>query len=60
MWFLGYDIDEIPPNHSILSKARKRFGRATYEQFFREIVKLCKELSAKQSGLQLFERQRQN
>jgi len=43
MWFLGYDIDEISPNHSILSKARKRFGRATYEQFFKEIVKLCEE-----------------
>lgn len=43
MWFLEYDIDEIPPNHSILSKARKRFGRATYEQFFKEIVKLCEE-----------------
>jgi len=43
MWFLGYDIDEIPPNHSILSKARRRFGRATYEQFFKEILKLCQE-----------------
>ena len=26
LWFLGYDIDEMPPDHSILSKARKRFG----------------------------------
>jgi hypothetical protein len=25
MWFLGYDIDETPPDHSILSKARARF-----------------------------------
>src|SRR5881397_3878721 len=26
MWFLGYDLDEAPPDHSVLSKARRRFG----------------------------------
>jgi transposase len=26
MWFLGYDLDERPPDHSVLSKARSRFG----------------------------------
>ncbi|MCG0277944.1 MAG: transposase [Thermanaeromonas sp.] len=26
MWFLGYDLDEMPPDHSILSKLRARFG----------------------------------
>ena len=25
-WFLGYDLDERPPDHSVLSKARARFG----------------------------------
>lgn len=43
MWFLGYDIDEIPPDHSILSKARRRFGPLKYEQFFARIVKMCAE-----------------
>jgi transposase len=28
MCFLGYDIDEETPNHSVLSKARRRFERA--------------------------------
>ncbi|HOV43001.1 MAG TPA: transposase [Syntrophothermus lipocalidus] len=43
MWFLGYDLDETPPDHSILSKARVRFGREVYEQFFRHIVQVCQE-----------------
>lgn len=43
MWFLGYDIDETPPDHSILSKARSRFGRDVYEQFFRHVVMLCEK-----------------
>ncbi len=41
LWFLGYDIDEVTPDHSILTKARQRFGRETYEQFFAEIVRQC-------------------
>ena len=41
LWFLGYDIDEATPDHSILTKARQRFGRKTYEQFFAEIVRQC-------------------
>jgi transposase len=26
LWFVGYDPDERPPDHSVLSKARARFG----------------------------------
>jgi hypothetical protein len=26
MWFIGYDLDAMPPDHSVLSKARRRFG----------------------------------
>lgn len=43
LWFLAYDIDEATPDHSILSKARCRFGSEVYEQFFKEIVHLCME-----------------
>jgi len=43
MWFLGYDLDETPPDHSILSKARKRYGPEAYRQFFNEIVRQCAE-----------------
>jgi transposase len=41
MWFVGYDLDERPPDHSVLSKARARFGLTVYEAFFAEIVRQC-------------------
>ena len=42
-WFLGYELDEEIPDHSVLSKARRRFGIKVYEQFFARVVKLCEE-----------------
>jgi len=45
MYFLGYDIDEETPNHSVLSKARKRFGNKIFEQFFHIVIEKCKEQS---------------
>ena len=41
LWFLGYDIDEETPDHSILSKARARFGPDLYREFFCEVVRVC-------------------
>ena len=41
MWFIGYDLDERAPDHSVLSKARKRFGVTVYQAFFTEIVRQC-------------------
>src|SRR4029077_3115275 len=41
MWFAGYDLDERTPDHSVLSKARRRFGVTTYQAFFTEIVRQC-------------------
>jgi transposase len=41
MWFVGYDLDERTPDHSVLSKARARFGLTVYEAFFTEIVRQC-------------------
>jgi transposase len=40
-WFVGYDLDERPPDHSVLSKARWRFGVTVYQAFFTEIVRQC-------------------
>jgi len=42
MYFLGYDIDEETPNHSVLSKARRRFGVKVFEEFFERFVEECK------------------
>jgi len=43
LWFLGYDIDSEIPNHSVLSKARKRWGTEAFKTFFERIVWQCVE-----------------
>lgn len=43
LWFIGYEIDEALPDHSILTKARIRFGVDIYREFFHHIVKACVE-----------------
>jgi len=41
LWFLGYDIESEIPNHSVLSKARKRWGADVFREFFERIVWQC-------------------
>ena len=41
LWFLGYQIDDEVPDHSVLSKARARWGRDVFESFFLRVVALC-------------------
>lgn len=41
LWFLGYDLDSAIPDHSILSKARKRWGVEVFKSFFERIVLQC-------------------
>ncbi len=43
LWFLGYDLDTDIPNHSVLSKARKRWGVEAFKKFFEIIVWQCAE-----------------
>ncbi len=38
LWFLGLDLDSRIPDHSVLSKARKRWGAAAFRRFFERIV----------------------
>lgn len=42
MWFLGYGLDDEIPNHSVLSKARARWGVDVFETLFTRIVAQCK------------------
>lgn len=42
-WFLGYDLDETTPNHSVLSKARSRYGIEVFQSLFDQIVGQCVE-----------------
>lgn len=41
LWFLDFDLDSNIPNHSVLSKARKRWGSEVFESFFKRIVEQC-------------------
>lgn len=43
LWFLGYDLDSEIPNHSVLSKARKKWGIEIFQSFFERIVLQCVE-----------------
>jgi hypothetical protein len=49
-WFLGYDFDQPTPDHSVLSKARARFGPEVFERFFRRSIDLCGEAGLLEEG----------
>src|SRR5688572_28004088 len=42
-WSLGYDLDEEVPDHSSLTRIRKRYGLAVFRRFFEAIVEQCRE-----------------
>jgi transposase len=41
LWFLGYGIDDEIPDHSVLSKARARWGKDAFEKFFTRTITQC-------------------
>lgn len=41
LWFCGYDLDARTPNHSVLSKARRRWGLEVFAGFFERILQQC-------------------
>jgi transposase len=41
LWFLGYELDAVIPHHSVLSKARARWGAEAFEKFFVRTVGQC-------------------
>ena len=41
MWFLGYGLDDTVPDHSVLSKARKRWGQEVFVALFSRVVAQC-------------------
>lgn len=43
LWFLGYDLDDDIPDHSVLSKAGVRWGVEAFKLFFERIVWQCVE-----------------
>jgi len=43
LWFLGYGMDDEVPDHSVLSKARRRWGTKLFEKLFEKVLRLCVE-----------------
>ncbi len=43
LWFLGYGLDDEVPDHSVLSKARKRWGKTIFDELFGRVVLQCIE-----------------
>src|SRR5690606_27425981 len=43
LWFLGYGLDDEVPDHSVLSKARRRWGPDVFESLFSRSVRQCVE-----------------
>ena len=43
MWCLGYGLDDEIPDHSVLSKARKRWGQEVFVTLFSRVVHQCLE-----------------
>jgi len=41
LWFCEFDLDDIIPHHSILSKARRRWGLEVFEEFFQVVLTQC-------------------
>ena len=41
LWFLDLDLDSAIPDHSVLSKARQRWGVAVFTGFFQRVLGQC-------------------
>jgi len=41
LWFLGYDLEDEIPDHSVLSKARARWGEDGFRKFFERVLWAC-------------------
>src|SRR5215469_10625138 len=42
-WYVGYDLDELLPDHSTLSKIRLRYGLDVFRRFFEAILEQCQQ-----------------
>ena len=42
-WYIGYDLNEPLPDHSSLTRIRKRYGMEVFRRFFEAIVEQCQQ-----------------
>src|SRR5207253_5106704 len=43
LWCLGMDLDSDIPDHSVLSKARRRWGTEAFRSFFQRVIQQANE-----------------
>jgi hypothetical protein len=51
LWFLGFDLETEIPDHSVLTKARVRWGLPVFEQLFFQTVNQCVQAGLVQGRL---------
>jgi transposase len=49
-WFLGYDLTDVVPHHSVLSKARRKWGVEVFQRLFERVVTQCVEAHLVDAG----------
>jgi transposase len=49
-WFLGYDLTDAVPHHSVLSKARAKWGGELFQRLFERVVTQCVEAGLVDAG----------
>ena len=42
-WYLGYALDQPLPDHSSLTRIRRRLGIDIFQRFFEQIADLCQD-----------------
>jgi transposase len=45
LWFCRLDLDSEIPDHSVLSKARRRWGEAVFQEVFGRVLEACSRAS---------------
>jgi hypothetical protein len=55
LWFLGYDLDSKVPSHSVLSKARMRWGVEAFRSSFERILWQCVQAGLMDSAKPFFD-----
>ena len=40
-WYVGYNLDESLPDHSSLTRIRRRYGLPVFQRFFEAVVEQC-------------------
>lgn len=51
LWFCEFDLTDEIPDHSVISKARRRWGREVFTRFFQRVLSSCVDAGLVDGGL---------